>query len=90
MADRTAPFDELTPAARERFGELLGKQLWVTAGGIAALIVAPGIVGSAKVAVSVQVAGAVVAFSLAAAGSLIHYFLIERRTDALEELARNG
>ena len=38
---------KLSPAGRERFGELLAKQLWLLAGGMLALIVAPSILGAA-------------------------------------------
>ncbi|MDP1738337.1 MAG: hypothetical protein Q8L23_12975 [Caulobacter sp.] len=68
----------LSPAGRERFGELLAKQLWLLAGGMLALIVAPTILGAAKLPAVVPALSTAFAFVSATAAIVIHFLSVER------------
>ncbi|MCC7268443.1 MAG: hypothetical protein IT546_14055 [Caulobacteraceae bacterium] len=68
----------LSPRGRQKFGEWLANRLVVAAGGIAALILAPSIVGPQRPPDLLIYALLVVIAAFAAMAILVHYMTAER------------
>jgi hypothetical protein len=73
---------KLSPAGRERFGELLAKQLWLLAGGLAAMVVAPSILGTATPPRVALIVSATVAAISVIGAVVIHFQSVERLGEA--------
>ncbi len=80
----------LSPAGRERFGERLAGQLWLTAGGLAALIVTPALLGAADLKPVGIAAAAISAVALAVMATVVHYLSVERATEVPSRSRSNG
>lgn len=69
---------KLSPAGREHFGELLARQLWLIAGGLTAVVLAPSILGTANPPKAAFVLSVAFALLSAVGAIVIHFLSVER------------